>query len=152
MPFWSKVPSNNVRSLNNKESCQETMYLVKPLRYTCIPMMMRPYLARVIPTLISWGSVRKPRCSLSQLRSGCTRLRFLISPTGWERTVDRITYPYSSPVGEDGERHKLYITKHLITVHERCKETSLSVTETIASSSSWVSAACTRISTSTISG
>ena len=118
------------------------MYLVKPLRYTCIPMMMRPYLARVIPTLISWGSVRKPRCSLSQLRSGCTRLRFLISPTGWERTVDRITYPYSSPVGEDGERHELYISTHLIAVHESVKKKSpwLSVIETIASSSSLVSA------------
>ena len=63
-----------------------------------LPTIMSPYLLRVIPTLISCLLVRKPRFSSSHDLSGCTWSSLRISSRGRDRTVERITNPYSSPV------------------------------------------------------
>ena len=59
---------------------------------------MRPNLLLVMPTFNWCSSVRKPRCSRRHPWSACTCFGLAISLTGNERTVDRITMPYSSPV------------------------------------------------------
>jgi len=66
-----------------------------------LPTIISPYLLRVIPTLIWCSSVRNPKFSSNHDLSGCTWSSFLISASGWERTVDRITIPYSSPACTD---------------------------------------------------
>ena len=64
------------------------------------PTMIRPILLRVIPTLISCSSVKKPRFSSNHPLSGCTCSGFAISDRGWERTVESSTMSYSSPSKE----------------------------------------------------
>lgn len=61
------------------------------------PIIIKPYLLLVIPTFIWCLLVTNPRFCSSQCWSGQMYSRCSISLIGFERTMDKMTNPYSSP-------------------------------------------------------
>ena len=114
---------------------QYIYWVLKP-HHLNLPTMMRPYLLLVMPTLSWCSSVRKPRFSSNHPRSAWTCLGLAISLIGNERTVERITIPYSSP--EKLEHTAIYTMSYVyLTIIKSLS--SYSATATSLQTSPWLS-------------